>query len=375
MPGPSKTKLLSTIKELNDQKFALDQAAIVAVTDASGKITYVNDKFIAISKYTRSELIGADHRLVNSGHHPPTFFRDMWRTISAGEVWNGEIKNRAKDGSYYWVHTTIVPFLNDKGQPYQYTAIRKDITETVAMREQLAEKQTRLLHAEKMASLGEMAAGIAHELGNPIAAITSWLSVVTSSAHDGTLDQIDLTSTIDIVNERAQDMQKIINSLLSYARDGSKDPLTMVDLCGVVDKTLTYCSKRLRDQKLTIRNLSANRQVFCNGRESELTQVLVNLLTNAGDALANTENPWVEIDVEAIADRIDLTVTDSGPGVPREITGRIFDPFFTTKPAGKGTGLGLSVVSNIVKDHGGTLSVDKTSPHTRFVVSLPSANA
>ncbi|HLR65978.1 MAG TPA: PAS domain-containing protein [Virgibacillus sp.] len=138
-----------TVSELADFKFALEASSIVAITNQRGEITYANDKFCRLSKYSQEELIGQDHNIINSGYHPPEFFEDLWQTIETGNVWQGEIKNRGKDGSTYWVDTTVVPFLDENGQPYQYLAIRHEITKRKEFEDELKVMMTRIMEVQE----------------------------------------------------------------------------------------------------------------------------------------------------------------------------------------------------------------------------------
>src|SRR5512132_701356 len=181
-PGSQKPEdqgeLERSLKEVADIKFALDQSTIVAITDQRGIINYVNDEFCRISKFSREELLGQDHRIINSGYHPTDFIRDLWTTIASGQVWKGELRNRASDGSIYWVDTTIVPFLNSDGKPYQYVAIRHDITQLKLAEDQIKRQAAELQRAAQLSLIGELAAGLAHEIKNPLAGIQGAVDIL-----------------------------------------------------------------------------------------------------------------------------------------------------------------------------------------------------
>src|SRR6187455_2269697 len=225
---------------LADLKRALDHAAIVATTDVSGRITYVNDKFCEISGYTREELLGADHRIINSAYHPKDFMRDLWRTIARGQVWHGEIRNRAKGGRYYWVDTTIVPFLDQRGKPYQYIAIRADITARKAAEERLAQQAA-------LARVGQMAAVVAHEVRNPLAGIKGAVQVLMSRRAAG---DSELPVMRDIVG-RIDSLSDLINDLMLYARPRSPR-FSHIELRSVISDAVTIVRRDPAAQSIEI---------------------------------------------------------------------------------------------------------------------------
>ena len=347
-------RLQASLKDLRDLQYALDQSAILAITDAGGRIRYANDRFCEISKYMREELLGQDHRIINSGYHPKEFFRGLWQTIQAGRIWRGEIRNRAKDGTFYWVDTTIVPLLDERGRPNRYMAIRNDITERKRAEDLLREQTT-------LARLGEMAAVVAHEVKNPLAGIKGVLQVIGARMPEDSRDR----AIVFDVQERLDALNELLEDLLTFARP--KAPTTaLVLLRPIVDATVHLLK---RDPHLTGVEVyvdGANPAVLADAEQ--LQRVLLNLLINAGQAMAGTGH--IDVRLASADGWCTIAVQDAGPGMPGDVRARIFEPFFTTKH--RGTGLGLPTAKRIVERHGGLLDVScPPGGGTRVVVSLP----
>ncbi|HTM26034.1 MAG TPA: ATP-binding protein [Vicinamibacterales bacterium] len=332
--------LNQSIKDLADTNFALNQAAIVATTDVKGKITFVNEKFVEISKYSREELIGRDHRIINSGYHSKEFIRDLWHTIANGRIWRGELRNRAKDGSIYWVDTTIVPFLDEQRKPYQYMAIRYDITDRKRSESQLREQAA-------LARLGEMAAVVAHEVKNPLAAIKGALQVIGGRIPATTRDRAiigDIVARVDSLNDIVQDLL-----VFARPRDPQLGPVALADL---LESTAALLRKDPTHGSLQIEISGGNPIVQAD--IEQLRTVFLNLLLNAAQASGASGRLAVSIAADDLAATV--SIADNGPGIPDEIRAKIFEPFFTTKH--RGTGLGLPTARRVVERHRGVVEID-----------------
>ncbi|HYN10919.1 MAG TPA: ATP-binding protein [Vicinamibacterales bacterium] len=343
-----------SVKSLEDTKYALDQAAIVATTDTDGRITYANDKFCEISKYSRQELLGRTHRIINSGLHPPEFFAHLWTTISTGTVWRGEIRNRAKDGSFYWVDTTIVPFLDTRGLPYQYIAIRYDITER--------KKSEAALRAQtSLAQLGKMAAVVAHEVRNPLAAMRGALQVLSGRQ---TATNEDRAVLGDVVG-RIDALSDIVHDLLLFARP--RDPVVRtVSLAALVSETVDLL--RTDPQFAGVTTQVELADVTCHADPEQLRLVLLNLFVNSVQAMHGQGR--IRVTAAPVPKGLELRIADEGPGLNQEARERLFEPFFTTKH--RGTGLGLVTARRILESHNGTLELE-SPPHggTVAILTLP----
>jgi PAS domain S-box-containing protein len=341
------------VKELEDFRYALDQTVIVAITDVSGTIRYVNDKFCDISGYSREELLGRDHRIINSGYHPKKFIRELWRTIAGGTVWRGELRNRAKDGSIYWVDTTIVPFLDDQGKPWQYVALRYDITAR-----KLAEQ--RLVDQASLARLGEMAAVVAHEVRNPLAGLRGVLQILQQRLGPDRVEQpvvVEMIKRLDALNERLGD-------LLRYAKPRTPQ-LVRVPLHALLEATAAVLKRDPATAAIEV--VISGGDVAARGDVEMLREAFLNLLLNAAQAMDCRGTIRVDVHGGATAT---VRVSDTGAGIPADLEDKIFEPFFTTKRAG--TGLGLSIVRRLVELQHGAVAIETSSSQgTCVLVSLP----
>ncbi len=326
------------VRRLEEMRDALDQAAIVATTDQRGVITYVNDKFCEISKYSRRELIGQDHRIVNSGHHPKEFMRDLWRTIGQGRVWRGELKNRAKDGSHYWVDTTIVPFMDPAGRPRQYLAIRTDVTQRKSTEATLREQ-------EALAQLGQLAAVVAHEVRNPLAGLRGSLQILESRL-PATIRERQI---IGPMIQRIDGLSRIVNDILLFANRRPAAPRP-VELRQAITEAVWSARSTSPESIPPVNVTAADTMVLADG--DMLRSVLLNLVLNACQA----SRDWpVEVTTSVQGDKCHIEVSDRGPGIPPDLRDRVFDPFFTTKSSG--TGLGLPIVKRLVASMGGSIEL------------------
>jgi PAS domain S-box-containing protein len=355
VPSLSVTPESDSLRHLDEMRHALDQAAIVAATDQRGIITYVNDRFCEISQYSREELIGQDHRIVNSGCHPKEFMTDLWRTIARGQVWRGEIRNRAKDGSTYWVETTIVPFLDARNKPRQYLSIRYDITARKQAEAQLKEQAS-------LAQLGALAAVVAHEVRNPLAGLRASLQVI-----DGRCEPRD-RSAIAAMIQRIDSLNDKVSDLLLYARP--KPPRRQaVDLMALLSEVAmsAQASTGRSGAPIAVRGDYAK----VTADPEMLRAALLNLTLNACQSAGNRE---VEIVVTDDEHQCRIAVRDRGPGIPPEIRDRVFEPFFTTRVSG--TGLGLAIVKRLMELHdGGVTLTERAGGGTVAEITIPRSAA
>ena len=361
-------------KELADIKFALDQSTIVAITDHRGIINYVNDEFCRISKYSREELLGQDHRIINSGYHSKEFIRELWTTIAAGQVWKGELRNRAKDNTIYWVDTTIVPFLNSEGKPYQYVAVRHDITQRKLAEEQVLKQAAELQRAAQLSFVGELAAGLAHEIKNPLAGIQGAVDILIRRRDKNDPER----EALEGMRHEVQRIDYTVRALLDKARPRLVS-VRETSLTVVVQQAVNVARAQAfgaTEGKVTLEFKPPDDPIIVRIDPGQIEDAVLNLIINAIEAAGDEGIVRIGVSQQehrrsgALETEAIVEISDTGCGISDENLTRIFNPFFTTRAGG--TGLGLPAVRRIARAHGGSVEVNSTvGLGSTFTLHLP----
>lgn len=407
--------------EVNADEYKLNKALLgplariideycVLTTDRHGTITFANGKFLALSGHSFSQLIGQNE----SFNHPKgdDTLPVMQCNQALSGVWNGEVCNRHAEGSRYWMNMFLFPlsYISDEDDGYIYfgTDITSIKTENNQLMQEVKDKNQKLdqvesllLHSEKMASLGTISAGIAHEINNPIAFVSSnlnrsrdylgamagiiqglqkriseekfqqFLDAETDLNVDArklTFMMADYPALMDETDEGIERIKKIIRDLKHFSHN-QPEAFSPTDIATCMAMSLNLAKHELKN-RITVSHSLPDSLPLINGSESQLSQVFMNVFVNAAQAIEGKGNITIAGDCDE--QWCTLTITDDGPGIAEETLKQIFEPFYTTKPIGQGTGLGLSISHDIIQHHGGTMTVEsQLGAGTTFTIRLP----
>ena len=368
-----KTAVLSIARDITQRRrdeaerkrlaTAIEQSAeAVVITDTGGTIEYVNPAFEWITGYPAAEAVGRNPRVLKSGKQPPAFYAEMWAVISSGSVWTGKLTNRRKDGSVYQEEMSISPIRDQNGEIINFVAVKRDVTSEMDLQQQLAQ-------AQKMEAVGRLAGGVAHDFNNILQALITHVQLMRGKPKDRKWMESSIQEMENLIGRGAA----LTRQLLIFSRRETVKP-EHLDLNEQVREAGRMLQRLVKENiKLSIAPAPQRLQVTAD--RGQLDQVLMNLVVNAADAMPDGGQLTIRTG-SADPDRVWLSVSDTGTGIPDEIRESIFEPFFTTKASGKGTGLGLSVVNGIVAQHGGTIEVESEMGRgTTFKVSLPEAGS
>ncbi len=352
---------------------AVEQSPIsIVITDADGRIEYVNPVFTTLTGYSAAEVIGQNPRILKSGRHPSEFYAGLWQTIRAGHDWHGILENRRKDGTNFFEQTRISPVKDADGRLTHFIALKEDITERLRLEDQLRQSQ-------KMDAIGRLAGGVAHDFNNLLTIIQLEASALaTNPALDA-----DATEGVRQITAATQRATGLTRQLLAFSRKQEKEEQD-VDL-GETVANLAKLTRRILGEDIRLTTAVPAEPVTLRADPGMLEQALLNLAINARDAMPaggalHIAVETVDIDADYARThagatpgrRAHLLVSDTGTGIAPEHLGRVFEPFFTTKAPGQGTGLGLATVYGILQQHQGWITVESTVGRgTTFHLYLP----
>ncbi len=367
--------------ELEKLSLAIQHSlASVVIADASGQIEYVNQAFTRVTGYAAHEVIGRNPRVLNSGHHPKSFFAAMWASLLRGESWQGEMLNRKRDGTLFWERASISAVRNDNGSITHFVAVKEDITQQKAEEKKRELLERQLAQAQKMETLGTLAGGIAHDFNNLLTGILGY----SQNARMTLPEDHEAVACLDVVDETSRRAAELVRRILAFSRHHfpSHAPVVLADAVHQIFPVLR--SSVPTSIELILQDSSGGATIM--GDTAQLGQLVVNLCTNAAQAIGSQQGAIrIEISVAEIHSPqsfdvgsvdpglfLKLSVADTGEGIDEGVRGRIFEPFFTTKGPGEGTGLGLAIVHTTVTAHHGAIEVrSRKGSGTTFSVYLP----
>lgn len=359
----TRLSLQNTIHELIQQRDTLDHHAIVSIADKFGNITYVNDRFCEISGYSRDELIGNNHRMLKSGMHTKEFYQEIWGTITEGNVWHGKVCNHRKDGSDYWVESTISPFLDTTGKPYQYVSIRTDITQLLESKIQ-AEKANRAKNI--------FISSMSHELRTPMHAIIGFAQLLEMKLEGNELE------SIKEIKQSGDYLLGLLNEILdlSNLETGTFQPsLEKIDIGTFVSECVLSVQNIEKNKNISIhQKIEGNSSIYIIADRLRLKQALLNYLTNA--IKFNYDNGDIYVSVKrSNSTKCLILVKDSGPGISKEQLPTIFNPFIKSNEhigLTEGSGIGLAITKSIVEIMNGKVGVESEEGFgSTFWIELP----
>ena len=344
------TKLIKSEKRFRE---ITDKHIISSITDTKGKIIDVSDAFCDISQYSREELLGKPHNTVRHPDMPKSAFKDLWSTIQAGKTWSGKVKNRTKNGDYYWVYANVEPLFDKKGNIEAYAAIRIDITDKVRLKEELEaniKKDQLMLKQSKLAQMGELLSMIAHQWRQPLNATNAIVGDLLLKMEMDNYKESYFTQKLEKILDLSGHLSSTIHDFRNFYKEDKRKEQTIFQ--EIVENTLSIIQDSLSAKGIQVKTVFKTEAPFFVYK-NELTQVILNVLKNAEDALVEvaSKNPMIMISAYDTTEDIILEISDNAGGIPDEILDKLFDPYFSTKEKKDGTGLGLYMSKIIVEEH------------------------
>ncbi|HND86111.1 MAG TPA: ATP-binding protein, partial [Pseudobdellovibrionaceae bacterium] len=353
---------------------ALTKSAPVGIfqTDKQGSLTYMNAQGLTLSGMTVEQALGYGWLDAIHPEDRPWFEKSWFEAVKLNRYFDLQVRMAySEPNNEVWIRAIASSIADSNGQIQGYIGIYTDVSDHVRHQKELESERVKMIESSKLATLGEMAGGIAHEINNPLAIIVGRSNIITSYLKRASvIEREKIQENIDKIEVTAQRIAKIVKGLKSFSRNAENDPLAPCSLDSIIEDSLGLCEEKLKNRSIQL-HVNTGKDFMVMARPSQLSQVVLNLINNSADAIEGTSHPWIIVDVVATGTSLFLSIMDSGKGIPEEIAKKIMNPFFTTKEVGKGTGLGLSIGKGIIESHGGKLYLDRNSPHTKFIIELP----